>query len=213
MIAFKQFTIIAYVIVGAFTTHRDAPGGPMAYVTNVSSVSNLLRSSLYVLQTLLGDICLVGNITVTLSLIAPLTMILFFFSQIYRCSVVWLHNIWIIILPIMIWISCAGKWAILWVHNKRWRTCPNLVTGVGTIISFSKVSPEAQVFSIEGWVTAFFAATLSTNVICTCTSSYWYPTPFLTLLLRIQLWSRTVSGLLNGPVGSAVIRRARSCLC
>ena len=67
------------MIVGAFTTHRDAPGGPMAYVTNVSSVSNLLRSSLYVLQTLLGDICLVGNITVALSLVAPLKMILFFF--------------------------------------------------------------------------------------------------------------------------------------
>ena len=167
----------------------------MAYVTNVSSVSNLLRSSLYVLQTLLGDICLVGNITVALSLVAPLKMILFFFSQIYRCSVVWLHNIWIIILPILIWISCAGKWTILWVHHKRWRTCPNLATGVGTIISFSKVSPEAQVFSIEGWVTAFFAATLSTNVICTCTSSYWYTIPFLDLafaysaMIVYRIWS------------------------
>ena len=117
-------------------------------------------------------------------------------SQIYRCSVVWQHSIRIIILPILIWISCAGKWAILLVHNKRWRTCPNLVTGVGTLISFSKVSPEAQVFSIEGWITAFFAATLSTNVICTCTSSYWYPTiPFLdfafaySAMIAYRIWS------------------------
>ena len=34
-------------------------------------------------------------------------------SQIYRCSVVWQHNIWIITLPILLWISCAGKWPIL----------------------------------------------------------------------------------------------------
>ena len=30
-------------------------------------------------------------------------------SQIYRCSIVWEHNIWIIILPTMLWISCASK--------------------------------------------------------------------------------------------------------
>ena len=144
----------------------------MAYVTNVSSASYLLRTSLYVLQTLLGDFCLVRKYhyyTITRRSVVHDTI-----SQIYRCSVVWLHNIWIIILPILLWISCASKWAILWVHNKRWRTCSNLVTGVGTLIAFSKVSPKAQVFSIEGWVTAFFATTLATNVICTCTSSYLF---------------------------------------
>ena len=43
------------------------------------------------------------NMTVTRSAVHDIN------SQIYRCSVVWQHNIWIIILPILLWISCAGK--------------------------------------------------------------------------------------------------------
>ena len=55
-----HLTIITYPIVGAFTIYRDEPGGPMAYFANVSSSSYLLGlTSLYVLQTLLGDFCLV----------------------------------------------------------------------------------------------------------------------------------------------------------
>ena len=49
---FKHLTVNVYQGVKAFITYRDAP-------TGVSSPSNLLRSSLYVLQTLLGDLCLV----------------------------------------------------------------------------------------------------------------------------------------------------------
>ena len=132
-------------------------------------------------------------------------------SQIYRCSVVWQHNIWIIIIPILLWISCAGKLAM----NPQQRVVDlfsNLVSGVGAITSYSKVSLEAQVSSPAGWVIAFIATTLATNVICTCTSSYWEPwSPLLTL--RIQLWPRSVSGLLIGPVGSIVKQRARSSPC
>ena len=40
-------------------------------------------------------------------------------SQIYRCSVVWQHNIRIIILPILFWISCAGKRIILWIRYTK----------------------------------------------------------------------------------------------
>ena len=138
-------------------------------------------------------------------------------SQIYRCSVVWEHNICIIILPILLWISCAGKWATLRIRNKGWRSCSNSVTGVGFITSYSKApeSPKletpAQVFSFTGWVAAFLAATLATSVMCTCMSLYWYS--ILVLTLCIQLWSRSASGLLNGPVGSIVKRRARSSPC
>ena len=55
----KHLTVDAYMIVKAFITYRDAPGGPIAYFANLSSASNLLRSSFYALQTLLGDFCLV----------------------------------------------------------------------------------------------------------------------------------------------------------
>ena len=187
----------------------------MAHVINVSSTSYLLRTSLYILQTLLGDFCIVRKYyccTITRWSVVPDTI-----SQIYRCSIVWQHNIWIIILPILLWISCGGKLGTLWICNKGWRTCSNSVTGIGVITSFSKASrsPEletpAQVFSFTGWVTAFLAATLATSIMCTCTSSYWYSIPLL--ILCIQLWSRSASGLLNGPVGSIVKRRARSGPC
>ena len=55
----KHLTIEAYMTVKAFITYRDAPGGPIAHLANLSSASNLLRSSFYALQTLLGDFCLV----------------------------------------------------------------------------------------------------------------------------------------------------------
>ena len=115
-------------------------------------------------------------------------------SQIYRCSVVWQHNIWIIILPILLWISCAGKWPILRIRtDKGWRNCSNLVTGVGVIISYSKASSEARVFSFVGWTTSFYVATLATNVICTCTSSYSDPISFIdftySVMIAFRIWS------------------------
>ena len=69
----------------------------------------------------------------------------------------------------------------------------NLVTGVGAIISFSKVSPEVQVFLFTGLVAVFFAATLATNVICTCTSSYSDPISFINFtnsaMIALRIWS------------------------
>ena len=68
----------------------------------------------------------------------------------------------------------------------------NLVTGVSFLISDSKISPEAQVFSLAKWLAAFFAATLATNVICTCTSSYWDPISFIDLthsaMIAFRIW-------------------------
>ena len=84
----------------------------------------------------------------------------------------------------------VSELAILWIRNKGWRTCSSLVTGVGTLVSYSK---EARVFSSAGWATAFFAATLATNVICTCASLYWYPTPFINIvysgMIAFRIWS------------------------
>ena len=59
MLYVKHLTVDAYRDVKAFITYRDAPGGPIAYLGNFSSASYLLKASLYVLQTLLGDFCLV----------------------------------------------------------------------------------------------------------------------------------------------------------
>ena len=112
----KHLTVDAYRSVKAFTTYRDAPGGPIAYFTNISSTSNLLRCSFYILQTLLADSCMV----IKYYSIIRRSLVHDTISQIYRYSVVWQHNMWMIILPILLWISCAGKWATLWIRNKGW---------------------------------------------------------------------------------------------
>ena len=69
----------------------------------------------------------------------------------------------------------------------------DLVAGVSSIISFSKVSLEVHVFSYTEWATTFFATTLATSVICTCTSSYWDPISFIdftySALIAFRIWS------------------------
>ena len=68
-----------------------------------------------------------------------------------------------------------------------------LVTGVGVVISLSKVSPEAQVFTLSRWVVAFYAITLATNVICTCTFSYRDPISSIEFtylaMIAFRIWS------------------------
>ena len=101
----KHLIVDAYRSVRAFITYRDAPGGSIAYFTSISSASNLLRSSFYILQTLLADSCMVKKYY----FITRRSVVHDTISQIYRYSVVWQHNMWMIILPILLWISCAGK--------------------------------------------------------------------------------------------------------
>ena len=90
-------------------------------------------------------------------------------------------------------MSCAGKWVIFWIRYKGWRTCSNLVSGIGTIISYTRVSSEGQVFSIGGWYAIFFTTTLATNVICTCRSSHWDPISFIdfmhSAMVAFRIWS------------------------
>lgn len=68
----------------AFVKYRSThPGGPAAFLADVTQQTYILKHALYVLQTLLAD----GVV-------------------IYRCYVVW-RSIWIIILPSMLWCSVA----------------------------------------------------------------------------------------------------------
>lgn len=68
----------------AFVSYRSTyPGGPSAFLADVSQQTYVLKHAFYVLQTLLAD----GVV-------------------IYRCYTVW-QSIWIIILPSMLWCSVA----------------------------------------------------------------------------------------------------------
>ena len=112
----KHLTIDAYQVVKSLIKYRDTPGGPIAYLSNLSNASTLLRSSFYILQTLLADSCMV----IKYYSITRRSVVHDAISQIYRYSVVWQHNILMIILPILLWISCAGKCVILWICNEGW---------------------------------------------------------------------------------------------
>lgn len=68
----------------AFVRYRSTyPGGPSAFLADVSQQTYVLKHALYVLQTLLAD----GVV-------------------IYRCYAVW-QSVWIIILPSILWCSVA----------------------------------------------------------------------------------------------------------
>ncbi|KAG2121268.1 hypothetical protein DEU56DRAFT_974687 [Suillus clintonianus] len=91
VVAFLLFILSTTHIVVAITRmerglveYRDSfPGGPVAYLADVSQTMYVIKCALYVLQTLLGD----GAV-------------------IYRCYVVW-QSVWVIILPSMLWCSSA----------------------------------------------------------------------------------------------------------
>ncbi|KAI0761630.1 hypothetical protein BD413DRAFT_485645 [Trametes elegans] len=66
-------------IIQAFTIHVDTPGGPAAFFGQLSNFTNMFGSTLYVLQTLLGD-----------------AMVL------YRCFLVWERKVWVAAFPAML---------------------------------------------------------------------------------------------------------------
>jgi len=120
----------AYRIMDTFVNFRSKDGGPIAYINALGSPTYLLKSTVYALQTLIGDSCII-----------------------YRCFIVWQRNIWVILLPLLLLVSC-------------------IVTGAGVLTNFSRISPNTEVFSLTKWVATFFTMSLATNVICTVLISF-----------------------------------------
>ncbi|KAG2141104.1 hypothetical protein DEU56DRAFT_283853 [Suillus clintonianus] len=95
----RPITVVAVLLLVLSTAHmvidiiriedglvksRDTfPGGPEAYFAEISLGTFVVKNTIYILQTLLGD----GVV-------------------IYRCYVVW-QTVWVIILPSMLWCSVA----------------------------------------------------------------------------------------------------------
>ncbi|KZP27847.1 hypothetical protein FIBSPDRAFT_1039852 [Athelia psychrophila] len=77
--------------------------------------------------------------------------------MIYRCWIIWQKKHWIVALPCLLLLSCAAS-------------------GVGVIVSFSRVGPTTQVYEFAGWVSSFFSLTLATNTIST-------------ILIVFRIWS------------------------
>jgi len=83
-------------IVLAFIIHADAPGGPTSFFNELSNFTQMFGSTLYVMQTLLGDALVL-----------------------YRCFLVWERKLWIIAFPsILLLGSTATGVGILYSFDK-----------------------------------------------------------------------------------------------
>ncbi|KAF8576711.1 hypothetical protein K439DRAFT_1664515 [Ramaria rubella] len=73
-----------YRLLRGYVWLRDAPGGPAAYFADLARWDHIVKDSIYVTQTLLGD-----------------TLV------IYRCWIVWSNSYRVIVLPLALLISSA----------------------------------------------------------------------------------------------------------
>ncbi|KZP27846.1 hypothetical protein FIBSPDRAFT_853035 [Athelia psychrophila] len=85
-VAVMHFSVDTYRVVAGFITYRDALGGPVAYLNNLANGVYLFKSSLYVVQTLIGDACMI-----------------------YRCWIIWQKKHWIVAFPCLLLLSCAAS--------------------------------------------------------------------------------------------------------
>ncbi|KZT64357.1 hypothetical protein DAEQUDRAFT_37878 [Daedalea quercina L-15889] len=67
----------------------------------------------------------------------------------FRCYLVW-GTAWVIVVPFVLLLGSTAS-------------------GIGILYSFARVVPQADIFvnELQHWITAFFALTLATNIICT----------------------------------------------
>jgi len=116
-------------LIDGFILHRDTLGGPASYFGDVGSFTWFFRNLIYTLQTLLGD----GVV-------------------IYRCYVAW-DNFWVVILPVMLWLTTLVTASIL----------------LGLFAHAHNAANHTSVFGnqVTRWVTAFFSSSLAANVLST----------------------------------------------
>ncbi|KAG1737011.1 hypothetical protein EDB19DRAFT_1008378 [Suillus lakei] len=81
-----HMVVVIVHVENGLVKYRDTfPGGPVAFFTDITQNTFVIKNAIYTLQTLLGD----GVV-------------------IYRCYVVW-QSVWVIILPCMMWCGVAAS--------------------------------------------------------------------------------------------------------
>jgi len=111
----------------AFSGNMSISGSPDRYYANINTGLNLSKNSLYVIETLLSDALLV-----------------------YRAFIVWGHNYWVIVLPIMLYI--------LDVAMSVWFTWSITQAARGNSVLITAAFARSKYF---------YAATLALNLLCT----------------------------------------------
>lgn len=90
-------------MVYAFKRDQD-PLGPDLYYANVASALSLVKTSLYLVNTILFDAFIVSLLLIIVSSARPLHP----FFQLHRCFVVWDRNFLVIVLPFLIFLADIG---------------------------------------------------------------------------------------------------------
>ncbi|KAJ7598600.1 hypothetical protein C8J56DRAFT_169867 [Mycena floridula] len=85
IIATMHVVVNSVRIIRAFVVYADAPGGPGAFFNQLAETTEMLGSSLYVLQTLVGDAVVL-----------------------YRCYLVWERNILVVALPFLLLLGSTA---------------------------------------------------------------------------------------------------------
>ncbi|PFH47758.1 hypothetical protein AMATHDRAFT_50049 [Amanita thiersii Skay4041] len=148
MIATMHISVNFTRIIKAFITYRNASGGPPAFFNRLSEFTQMLGSTLYVAQTLLGD----GLV-------------------IWRCYIVWERNLLIVTLPLLLLLGSTDDYLMLSLTFRPVVVSfDHSVTGIGILYSF------IFVHELQQWIISFFSITLATNLIATGLVAYriWY---------------------------------------
>ena len=140
----------------------------------------MFGSTLYVIQTLLGDGMVVSLALKLLLVIALLDLTMLSIQSCIAATSFGSANCGLShFLPSFYWVAQV-RYSQLISSLRSAISCP-LATGIGILYSFDKVVPQASIFVVQlgHWITAFFSMTFATNVICTGTSSLSTASPYM----------------------------------
>ncbi|OSD05841.1 hypothetical protein PYCCODRAFT_1443198 [Trametes coccinea BRFM310] len=189
-------------IILAFVVHADAPGGPAAFFNELSNFTQMFGSTLYVIQTLLGD-----------------GMVL------YRCYLVWERKVAVVVIPCLLLLgSTATGIGILYSFDKvvpqasifvvqlnRWITAFFSMTLVTNFICTALVA--YRVWSMNRSTLSFRQHKLRPIMVLIVESGAFYSATLLALLIlyNVDSWFQYVVldavSAIVGIVFSLIMRR------
>ncbi|KAM5539654.1 hypothetical protein V8D89_006763 [Ganoderma adspersum] len=125
VLAFAHLICDIQRAVKGLIVHGQTPDGPEKFYGTLSDPTQVLKSVLYVIQTLVGDAFVI-----------------------YRLHVIWSRSIFIMILPVLLLMGTCVTGLIACQHMTQ-------IAGLGVIFAET----------LAPWITAFFALSLTTNVL------------------------------------------------
>jgi hypothetical protein len=92
------------------------------------------------------------------------------FIQVYRTFVIWGHNLWISVIPVLLLGLVTGELLHIYDSETGYSTWLRTAMSVWFTWSLSQGSPGSSVLASTAFARSkyFYAATLALNILCTC---------------------------------------------